>query len=146
MKLEINLDETRFKGFVDDELCAFSREEIHEILQKAINQYVMENGVIEKIFYEKKKDYYGKETGEIEPTDELKKLVRELDMEPVLGKLKKDIQAVLEKDDSIKRLAETLFLNFISGKIDELIWKNGTLSSIIQYQANNVLDNRLKNQ
>ena len=146
MKLEINLDETRFKDVVDDELRAFTREEIHDILQKAINQYVMEKGVIERIFYNKKTDYYGKETGELEPTYELKKLVEGLNMDTVLDKLKKDIQDVLEKDETIKMLAENLFYRFITNRIDEIMWRDSTLQGIIATQANAILDSRLQNQ
>ena len=59
MKIEINLEETRFKDLVDNELSKFSDVEIHDILLKAINQCVMENDVIENFFYNKKKDWNG---------------------------------------------------------------------------------------
>ena len=54
MKLEINLDESRFKNLVDEELGKFSDEEIHDILGKAISQYVMDSDVIQRLFYVKK--------------------------------------------------------------------------------------------
>ena len=38
MKIEINLDETRFKDLVDDELGRFSNKELHDIIKKAIGQ------------------------------------------------------------------------------------------------------------
>lgn len=144
MKIEINLEETRFKDLVDNELSKFSDEEIHDILLKAINQYVMENDVIEKFFYNKKKDWYGHETGELEPTPRFEKLINGIDIEKTMAKIKSDLQSFFEKDDTIKLLAESIFYRFISGKISELIWNSEDLQNMIQLQANIILDKRLK--
>lgn len=145
MKLEINLDETRFKDLVEKELGTFTDAEIHDILGKAISQYVMENDVIKRLFYVNKRDYYGHETGDIEPTNRLESLVRELDVEGVLSGVKERIQEVLNEDDIIRRLTETLFYNFISGKLEDMLWRSGTLSSVIQVKANEILQNRMNN-
>lgn len=144
MKIEINLEETRFKDLVDNELSKFSDGEIHDILLKAINQYVMENDVIEKFFYNKKKDWNGVETGELEPTHRLEKLINGIDIEKTMAKIKSDLQSFFEKDDTIKLLAESIFYRFISGKISELIWNSEDLQNMIQLQANIILDKRLK--
>jgi glutaredoxin 2 len=146
MKLEINLDESRFKDLVDEELGNFSDAEIHDILAKAISQYAMEKDVIQKLFYNKKRNYYGNETDELEATPRLERIVQNLDMEEVLGKLKKDIQDVLSEDDVIKRLAENLFYRFLSNKINEMLWNSSTLQSMVQVRANEMLENRLKNK
>ena len=145
MKLEINLDETRFKDLVEKELGTFTDAEIHDILGKAINQYVMDNDVIKRLFYVNKKDYYGRETGDIEPTSRLERIVGQVDMDGILGEVKGRIQEVLNKDDIIKQMAENLFYNFIAGKIESLIWRSGELSTLIQIKANEVLDNRINN-
>lgn len=144
MKIEINLEETRFKDLVDNELSKFSDGEIHDILQKAINQYVMENDVIEKFFYNKKKDWSGHETGELEPTPRFEKLINGIDIEKTMAKLKSDLQSFFEKDDTIKLLAESIFYRFISGRISTLIWNSGDLQSMVQSQANFILEERLK--
>ena len=146
MKLEINLDESRFKDLVDEELGNFSDAEIHDILAKAISQYDMEKYVIQKLFYTNKRKYYGNETDELEATPRLERIVQNLDMEEVLGKLKKDIQDVLSEDDVIKRLAENLFYRFLSNKINEMLWSSSTLQSMVQLRANEMLENRLKNK
>ena len=146
MKLEINWDESRFKDLVDEELGKFSDAEIHDILGKAISQYVMDNSIVEKLFYYKKKNYYGDETGEIEATPRFERVVQSIDMEPTLEKLKNDIQTLLSEDDTIKRLAENIFYRFISQKIDDMIWKNTTLQTLIQIQAGQMIDNRLNNK
>jgi uncharacterized protein YdaL len=146
MKLEINLDESRFKDLVDEELGKFSDAELHDILGKAISQYVIDNGILEKLFYYKKKNYYGDETGEIEATPRLERIVQNIDMAPTLEKLKNDIQTLLKKDDTVKRLAENLFYRFISQKIDDMIWRNTTLQSLIQIQAGQMIDNKFNNK
>ena len=146
MKLEINLDESRFKDLVDEELGKFSDEEIHDILGKAISQYVMDGDVIQRLFYVKKRDYYGNETKDFEPTDRLERIVRGLDVENVLSGVKEKIQEVLNQDDIIKEMTEKLFYNFIAGRLESLLWGSGTLSSIIQCRANEIIDNRLNNR
>ncbi len=144
MKIEINLYETRFKDLVDNELTKFSDGEIHDILQKAINQYVMENDVIEKFFYNKKKDWNGVETGELEPTHRFEKLINGIDIEKTMAKLKSDLQSFFKKDDTIKLLAESIFYRFIYGKISALIWNSEDLHNVIQMKSNIILDERLK--
>ena len=37
------------------------------------------------------------------------------------------------------------FYNFIAGKLEQLMWRSGTLSSIIECRANEILNNRLNN-
>ena len=146
MKLEINLDETRFKDLVEKELGTFTDAEIHDILGKAISQYVMDNEVIRKLFYSKKKDYYGRETEEIEPTSRLERIVHELDVENVLGDVKERIHKVLSEDDIVRKLTESLFYNFVAGKLRDLMWSSGELSSLIQCRANAMIDARIQQQ
>lgn len=143
MKLEINLDESRFKDLVDEELGKFSNEEIHDILEKAIGQYVMDSDVIQRLFYVKKKDYYGNETNDFVPTSRLENIVNKLDVEDMLKGVEERIEEVLNRDDIIKEMAENLFYNFIAGRLEGLLWKSGTLSSIIEYRANEILNSRL---
>lgn len=143
MKLEINLDESRFKDLVDGELGKFSDEEIHDILGKAINQYVMDSDVIQRLFYVKKKDYYGNETNDFVPTSRLENIVNKLDAEDMLKDVKERVQETLNRDDIIKEMTENMFYNFIAGKLEQLLWRSGTLSSIIECRANEILNNRL---
>ena len=145
MKLEINLDESRFKDLVDEELGKFNDEEIHDILGKAISQYVMDGEVIQKLFYVKKRNYYGQETGELEPTNRLEKIINNLDIESVLAGVKTRVQEVINQDDFIKKMTENLFYRFIAGRLEDLMWRNGELATIIQCKANEVVDSRLNN-
>jgi hypothetical protein len=145
MKLEINLDESRFKDLVDGELGKFSDEEIHDILGKAISQYVMDSDVIQRLFYVKKKDYYGNETNDFVPTSRLENIVNKLDVEDMLKGVKERVQETLNRDDIIKEMTENMFYNFIAGKLEQLLWRSGTLSSIIECRANEILNNRLNN-
>jgi len=145
MKLEINLDESRFKDLVDGELGKFSDEEIHDILGKAISQYVMDSDVIQRLFYVKKKDYYGNETNDIVPTTRLENIVNKLDVEGMLKGVKERVQEILNRDDIFKEMIENMFYNFIAGKLEQLLWRSGTLSDIIGCRANEILNNRLNN-
>lgn len=145
MKLEINLDETRFKDLVDGELEKFSDEEIHDILGKAISQYVMDSDVIQGLFYVKKRDYYGNETNDFVPTSRLETIVNKLDVEDMLNGVKERVKEILNSDDIIKEMTEHMFYNFIAGKLEQLMWRSGALTSIIECRANEILNNRLNN-
>lgn len=145
MKLEINLDETRFKDLVDGELEKFSDEEIHDILGKAISQYVMDSDVIQRLFYIKKRDYYGNETNDFVPTSRLETIVNKLDVEDMLNGVKERVKEILNSDDIIKEMTEHMFYNFIAGKLEQLMWRSGALTSIIECRANEILNNRLNN-
>ena len=145
MKLEINLDESRFKDLVDGELEKFSDEEIHDILGKAISQYVMDSDVIQKLFYVKKKDYYGNETDDFVPTSRLESIVNKLDVEDLLKGVKERVKEILNSDGIIKEMTENMFYNFIAGKLEQLMWRSGALTSIIECRANEILNNRLNN-
>lgn len=144
MKIEINLDETRFKDLVDSELSSFKKEEIHDILSKAVSQYVIDQDIVKNLFYTKKTDYYGRETEELVPTPLFEKAIQNVDTSKTIEKLKSDVEKLLLEDDIIKRLAENLFFRFISGRIDEMMWNSSTLSSLIQVRVNQTLDDRLK--
>lgn len=145
MKVEINLDETRFKDLIDSELEKFTDEEIHDILSKLINQYVMESDIIQRLFYNKKKDYYGKETGELEPTYRLENIVKKVNMDSTLEKLEKNIQEVLDKDETISLLAENIFYRVISQRITDMIWNSNTLYQLVTSHANNLINNAIGN-
>jgi len=64
----------------------------------------------------------------------------------MLNNVKERIEEVLKNDDIIKEMTENMFYNFIAGKLESLLWRSGTLSSIIECRANEILDNRLNNR
>ncbi len=146
MKIEINLDESRFRDLVDSELGKFNEEEIHAILKEAISRYVMESDVIGKLFYTKEKNYYGDETGEVKPTRMLEKLVDKIDVEDTLSNVKSAVQEVLNTDETIGKLAESLFYRFLAGRLSDLLWggyDNSSLQNFLSCKVNQILDDRL---
>lgn len=130
---------------IDSELEKFTDEEIHDILSKLINQYVMESDIIQRLFYNKKTDYYGKETGELEPTYRLENIVKKVNMDSTLEKLEKNIQEVLDKDETISLLAENIFYRVISQRITDMIWNSNTLYRLVTEHANNLINNAIGN-
>jgi hypothetical protein len=97
------------------------------------------------LFYVKKRDYYGHETNDFVPTSRLENIVNKLDVEDMLKGVKERVQETLNNDDIIKEMTENMFYNFIAGKLDQLLWRSGTLSNIIECRANEILNNRLNN-
>ena len=146
MKIEINLDETRFKDLVDNELEKFTDAEIHDILSKALSQFVVENNVIASLFYKKKTDWCGNETGEFEPTYRLQKLIDNLDVSEQTEKLKENIDKVLQEDDIIQKLVEGMFYRLIAGRLRDVIWDATSLQQLIELKANKVVDWRKRDE
>lgn len=144
MEIKINLDESRFKGLVDEELGKFTDEEIHGILAKALEQYVVDEGLIGQLFFMKKTDYWGKETGGFEPTPRLERLVGELNVSDILEDIKAKAADVLKEDDTVRGLMESVFYRMLSDRVSELMWNNGALESLIMTRVNQALDDRLK--
>ena len=142
MKIEINLDETRFKDLVDGELEKFSDEELHDILSAALKKYVVDNNVISGLFYKPKKDWYGKETGEYEPTYRLQKLLDDVDVSEQIEGIKSRIDKVFQEDDIIKKLVEGMFYRFITERLGEVIWTSSSLNNLIRIKANEIIDSR----
>ena len=97
------------------------------------------------LFRSKKKDYYGNETNDFVPTSRLENIVNKLDVEDMLKGVKERVQETLNRDDIIKEMTENMFYNFIAGKLEQLLWRSGTLSSIIECRANEILNNSLNN-
>lgn len=144
MEIKINLDESRFKGLVDEELGKFTDKEIHDILAKALEQYVVDESIIGQLFFRKKTDYWGKETGDFEPTPRLERMVGELDVSDILEDIKAKAAAVLKEDDTVRRLVESVFYRMLSNRTSELLWNNGAIESLIMNRVNQALDDRLK--
>ena len=144
MEIKINLDESRFKGLVDEELGKFTDKEIHRILAKALEQYVVDEGIIGQLFFRKKTDYWGKETGGFEPTPRLERLVGELNVSDVLEDIKAKAADILKEDDTVRGLLESVFYRMLSNRVSELMWDNGALESLIATRVNQTLDDRLK--
>ena len=49
MKIEINIDETRFKDVLDKELEAFSKEELHDIIAKGMHEYIVNDEIMKSL-------------------------------------------------------------------------------------------------
>ena len=146
MKIEINLDETRFKDLVDDELGRFSNKELHDIIKKAIGQYAIEKDVIKEIFYQQKYSYYGGSSDKYELTPRMETLFKEIakeELEPTMKKTEENIKSVLNEEDIIKRLTENLFYRVVTNRINDMIWRDGTLEALITTKANRIIDEKL---
>ena len=144
MEIKINLDESRFKGLVDEELGKFTDKEIHRILAKALEQYVVDESIIGQLVFRKKTDYWGKETGDFEPTPRLERLVGELNVSDILEDIKAKAADVLKEDDTVRGLMESVFYRMLSNRVSGLMWNNGALESLIMTRVNQTLDDRLK--
>ena len=59
MELKINIDETKFGELLNEELDAFTKEELHEICRDGLIKCMSDTDTIKQLFVDKDTGYYG---------------------------------------------------------------------------------------
>lgn len=59
MEIKINVDETKFKDVLEDELKAFSKEELHEIIRECIIEVLHNDDILRNLFIQREIDHWG---------------------------------------------------------------------------------------
>lgn len=104
MEIKINVDEIKFKDVLENELNAFSKEELHEIIRECIIEVLHNDNTIKNLFIVEKKDSWGYSVAK-EPSEVMIQAAKSIDLSPaykeiqdsMINKLKEDYQWLLEK-------------------------------------------------
>lgn len=96
MEIKINVDETMFKDVLENELKAFSKEELHEIVRECIVEALHNNGALKNLFITEEKDYWGNRTNK--PSEVMLEAARNIDLSPAYTEIKDEMIATLKKD------------------------------------------------
>lgn len=97
MEIKINVDETMFKDVLENELKAFSKEELHEVVRECIVEALRNDTMLRNIFITPKKDYYGNYTY-TEPSQVMLEAARRIDLSPAYTEIKDEMIAALKRD------------------------------------------------
>lgn len=131
MKLEINVDETMFKDVLENELNAFSQEELHEILKGCIIEFFNNDNSIKKMFLQEKSSYWENST-DYEPTGLLKDIVRnKFDYNEPYEEVKDKILEFCKKEDVMKSLLKEMIADSFTNIFTGSIFFNGDFRSNI---------------
>ena len=101
MEIKINVDETRFKDVLENELNAFSKEELHEIIRECIIEALHNDDNLKKIFIEEGDSFYHKS----KPSEVMIQAAKSIDLSPaykeiqdkMINTLKENYHELLEK-------------------------------------------------
>lgn len=108
MEVKIVVDETKFKDVLENELKAFSREEIHEIILECIIDTFKKPEFIESIFIHK--DHWGYPS----PSELLENAVKNIDLSPAFKEVT-DIMVEYLKNNHKKVLENVMMKYMIDG-------------------------------
>lgn len=109
MEVKINIESDRFKDVLENELQAFSKDEMHEILRQAIIKAIDESGVI----ITKNKNLYDDERWKLGSIFE--KALQNINYEELLKPIKEKMVEYIEKNHS--RIIENMMWNMITEKL-----------------------------
>ena len=117
MELKINIDESRFKDVLENELQAFSKEELHEIIRKG-------------------KEKNGWHNGEYEANDLLKEAARTINFDKAFDSLQKEVvDYVMNNHAEIVR--DLVYNTFLEGLSSTFFYnsnfRNNLQANIAQY-------------
>ena len=97
MEIKINVDETKFKDVVENELNAFSKEELHEIIRECIIEALRNDNVLRNIFITPSKDWYGNYKYET-PSQVMIEAAKSIDLSPAFTEIKDKMIETLKTD------------------------------------------------
>ena len=128
MEIKINVDETMFKDVLENELNAFSKEELHEIIRECIVEALHNDSTLKNIFITEEKDYWGnyKYT---KPSEVMIEAAKSIDLSPAYTEVKDKMITTLKEDyhGVLERAMLGLILNGIA---NDYTFQNQMSSSI----------------
>lgn len=139
MEIKINVDETMFKDVIENELKAFSKEELHEIVRECIVEALHNDHVIRNIFITPEKDYWGNYKYE-KPSQIMIDAAKTFDLSPAYAEIKDKMIETLKKDyhGVLEKAMLGLILNGISNDYDFQCRMNAAIQeAIMRDKCNN---------
>lgn len=107
MEIKIEVNETKFKEVLENELKAFSKEELHEILRDCLIEYLRKEDVIEKLIYRTQCRY---DTHK-EPSDLLIQAAKTIDLSPAFEEIREKM--VKDLKENYRDILESALLKAI---------------------------------
>lgn len=142
INLTINVDDSLYKDFLEKEIYAFSKEEIHSIAKSVIEQILIENKdkIIESLFLHKQYSAYSSRES-YQPTELLRDAAKKsIDASPAFDEIKDEVAKYLK--ENYKDIIVNCFIKMIA---DSLVQNSHNLQDIIYHQFNNLYNQRVNN-
>lgn len=123
MEVKIVVDETKFKEILENELKAFSKEELHEIIRECIIDTFKNPEFIENIFIHK--DYWGNPS----PSGLLENAVKNIDLSPSFKELADSMSEYLKENH--KKVLENVMMKYMIDGIGRNEYFNNAISETV---------------
>ena len=122
MEIKINVDDNAFNDIIKKELDAFSKEELHDIIIKMIEESFRSSDIMKDLFITEETSRYSSTTKKI-PGPILMEAAKKFDLSPAIEELQADILKTLKEHH--KELVENLLLSLmINGLCDNYEFRN----------------------
>lgn len=111
MEIKINVDDNAFNDIIKKELDAFSKEELHDIIIKMIEESLRSSDVIKNLFVETEKPYYSSSSTVNKPGPILMEAAKKFDLSPAIKEIQDEVLETLKEHH--KELVENLLLSLM---------------------------------
>lgn len=138
MEIKINVDEVKFKDVIENELKAFSKEELHEIIRECIVEALHNDAMLRNIFIIPEKDYWGNYKYE-KPSQVMLDAARSIDLSPAYTEIKDKMIDTLKNNyhQILENAMLGMILNGISNDYDFQSRMNASIQEVIMSNRNN---------
>lgn len=137
MEVKINVEESRFKDVLENELEAFSREELHSIIENAMKEYLMNDEMLQKIFLGKQENWNG--TYSFYPSELMKKTIEKIDISPVFKELQNKIISYFTQEENVKNAARDIFAQLIQRGVSRWMMEDENFLRDVTIHVNNAI-------
>ena len=138
MEVKINVDEIMFKNVIEEELKAFSKEELHEIIRECIVEALHNDNTLKNLFVTDKKDYWGNYTG-TQPSSVVIEAAKNIDLSPAYKEIQEKMIKVLQTD------YRNILENVMMGLMIEGISNDYIFQQRMQESINRIIRDRQRN-
>ena len=138
MEVKINVDEIMFKNVIEEELKAFSKEELHEIIRECIVEALHNDNTLKNLFVTDKKDYWGNYAG-TQPSNVVIEAAKNIDLSPAYKEIQEKMIKVLQTD------YRNILENVMMGLMMEGISNDYIFQQKMQESINRIIRDRQRN-
>ena len=120
MEIKINVDETKFKDVLENELNAFSKEELHEIIRECIIEALHDDDNLKNLFTIKDTSSYYSST---KPSEVMIQAAKSIDLSPAYKEIQDKMINTL-KENYHELLEKVMLSMIINGLADDYEFRN----------------------
>ena len=133
MEVKINIDEMMFKDVLENELKAFSKEELHEIIRECIAEALRNNTSLKNLFVTKD-SYWCTER----PSDVMIYAARSMNLSPAFDEIQEKM--ITELKENYHVLLEKILLQALKDGLTN----NYRLMEELNYTIENIVSNKIE--